>query len=89
MFQKFINMKRKITKNTQKGKEEKTTFTEELEYRFSPSELDYKAKKCKRCFYIHKKYKVSDGGRPPPVFSSLDSNQKPYYQSINTKDWCD
>ena len=59
------------------------------EYNFSPSELDYKAKKCKRCFYIHKKYKISDGGRPPPVFSSLDANQKPYYQKLNTKEWCE
>lgn len=58
------------------------------EYNFSPSELDYKAKKCKRCFYIYKKYKISDGGRPPPVFSSLDANQKPYYQKLNTKEWC-
>lgn len=59
------------------------------EYNFSPSELDYKAKKCRRCFYIHKKYKISDGGRPPPVFSSLDANQKPYYQKLNTKEWCE
>jgi hypothetical protein len=60
-----------------------------IEYNFSPSELDYKAKKCRRCFYIHKKYKISDGGRPPPVFSSLDANQKPYYQKLNTKEWCE
>jgi len=59
------------------------------EYNFSPSELDYKAKKCRRCFYIYKKYKISDGGRPPPVFSSLDANQKPYYQKLNTKEWCE
>ena len=26
-------------------------------YYLAPSELDYKAKKCKRCFYIHKKNK--------------------------------
>ena len=30
---------------------EKPTLTEEVKYKFSPSELDYKAKKCKRCFY--------------------------------------
>jgi len=89
MFQRFINMKGGLIKNTKKINKGKPTLTEEVEYKFSPSELDYKAKKCKRCFYIHKKYKVSDGGRPPPVFSSLDSNQKPYYQSINTKDWCE
>ena len=29
------------------------------EYNFSPSELDYKAKKCRRCFYI---YKNNPGG---------------------------
>lgn len=59
-----------------------------MEYNFSPSELDYQPKKCHRCYYISKKFKLSDGGRPPPVFSSLDANQKPYYKSINSKDWC-
>ena len=59
------------------------------EYTFSPSELDYQAKKCQRCYYISKKFKLSDGGRPPPVFSSLDANQKPYYKKINTKKWCE
>ena len=29
-----------------------------IEYSFSPSELDYKAKKCSRCFYIHKHNKI-------------------------------
>ena len=33
----------------------------EKEYLFSPSELDYKAKKCPRCFYIDRseKYRIS------------------------------
>ena len=30
-------------------------------YYLAPSELDYKAKKCKRCFYIYKKDKISSG----------------------------
>ena len=47
------------------------------EYSFSPSELDYKAKKCPRCFYILKNYKITPGDRPPPVFSSFDAVQKP------------
>ena len=55
-----------------------------MEYNFSPSELDYQPKKCHRCYYISKKFKLSDGGRPPPVFSSLDANKKPYYISINS-----
>ena len=43
----------------------------EKEYLFSPSELDYKAKKCPRCFYISKHYKINAGDRPPPVFLVL------------------
>ena len=58
------------------------------EYSFSPSELDYKAKKCKRCFYIHKNHKINAGDRPPPVFSSFDAAQKPYFKTTNTKSWC-
>ena len=46
---------------------------------FSPSELDYKAKKCQRCFYISKKYKISPGDRPPPVFSNFDVVQKNFF----------
>ena len=42
-----------------------------------------------RCYYLNKRFKLSDGGRPPPVFSSLDANQKPYYKNINTKNWCE
>jgi hypothetical protein len=60
-----------------------------IEYTFSPSELDYQAKKCQRCYYINKRFRLSDGGRPPPVFSSLDANQKPYYKNLNIKDWCE
>ena len=60
-----------------------------VEYSFSPSELDYKAKKCPRCFYIHKHYKINPGDRPPPVFSSFDAVQKPYFKTTNTKTWCD
>ena len=43
-------MKGELIKNTKKVNKEKPTLTEEVEYKFSPSELDYKAKKCKRCF---------------------------------------
>ena len=60
-----------------------------LEYSFSPSELDYKAKKCPRCFYIHKHFKINPGDRPPPVFSSFDAVQKPYFKKTNTRTWCD
>ena len=60
-----------------------------IEYSFSPSELDYKAKKCSRCFYIHKHNKINPGDRPPPVFSSFDAVQKPYFKKTNTKSWCD
>ena len=60
-----------------------------VEYSFSPSELDYKAKKCPRCFYIHKHNKINPGDRPPPVFSSFDAVQKPYFKTTNTKTWCD
>ena len=59
------------------------------EFSFSPSELDYKAKKCPRCFYILKKYKITPGDKPPPVFSSFDSVQKPYFKTTNTKSWCE
>ena len=52
-----------------------------VEYSFSPSELDYKAKKCPRCFYIHKHHKINPGDRPPPVFSSFDAVQKPYFST--------
>ena len=59
------------------------------EYFFSPSELDFKAKKCKRCFYILKKNKISAGDRPPPVFSSFDVVQKNYFKNKNCKDLTD
>ena len=57
------------------------------EYLFSRSELDYKPKKCSRCYYILKRYKISPGDRPPPVFSSFDAVQKPYFKNTNTKSW--
>ena len=60
-----------------------------MEYIFSPSELDYKPKKCSRCYYISKHFKIDPGDRPPPVFSSFDAAQKPYFKKINTKKWCD
>ena len=49
----------------------------DIEYSFSPSELDYKAKKCPRCYSLSKHYKITPGDRPPPVFSTFDSVQKP------------
>jgi len=58
------------------------------EYLFSPSELDYKPK-CKRCFYLLKKYKLSLGDFPPPVFSSFDVVQKDYFLNKNTSDVTD
>ena len=58
------------------------------EYQFSPSELDFQTK-CKRCFYVKKKFSIKSDKGPPRVFSSLDSKQKPYYKEINTKDWCE
>lgn len=56
---------------------------------FAPSELDYKAKKCLRCFYINKKHKISSGNFPPPVFSSFDVCQTNYFKSKNIKDLTD
>ena len=57
-----------------------------MSYLFSPSELDYKAKKCQRCFYILKKYKISPGDKPPPVFSNFDVVQKNYFKELNSKE---
>jgi hypothetical protein len=57
-----------------------------MNYLFSPSELDYKAKKCQRCFYILKKYKINPGDKPPPVFSNFDVVQKNYFKNLNSKD---
>ena len=59
----------------------------DIEYSFSPSELDFKAKKCPRCYYISKHYKINPGDRPPPVFSTFDAVQKPYFKTTDTKDW--
>ena len=58
-------------------------------YYLAPSELDYKAKKCKRCFYIYKKNKISSGNFPPPVFSSFDVCQTNYFKSKNCSDLTD
>ena len=58
-------------------------------YYLAPSELDYKAKKCKRCFYIHKKERISSGNFPPPVFSSFDVCQTNYFKSKNCSDLTD
>ena len=33
----------------------------------APSELDYKPKKCERCFYLEKNYKIAPKDFPPPV----------------------
>ena len=60
-----------------------------IEITFAPSELDYKAKKCLRCFYIHKKYRISSGSFPPPVFSSFDVCQTNYYKAKNCSDLTD
>ena len=60
-----------------------------MDYLFSPSELDYKAKKCQRCFYISKKYKIFPGDRPPPVFSNFDVVQKNYFKNLSSKDLTD
>ena len=57
-------------------------------YQFSPSELDYKPK-CRRCFYLLKKHKLSLGNFPPPVFSSFDVVQKGYFLNKNTSDVTD
>ena len=58
-------------------------------YTLAPSELDFKAKKCKRCFYIHKKNRLSSGNFPPPVFSSFDVCQTNYFKSKNCSDLTD
>lgn len=52
----------------------------------APSDLDYAPLKCKRCFYLKKKEKLSPGGFPPPVFSNFDVVQKDYFKKLNTKD---
>ena len=52
----------------------------------APSDLDYTPLKCKRCFYLKKKEKLSPGGFPPPVFSNFDVVQKDYFKTLSTKD---
>lgn len=52
----------------------------------APSELDYKPKKCPRCFYLEKNKKISPKNFPPPVFSRFDVVQQAYYKDKNTSD---
>ena len=52
----------------------------------APSELDYKPKKCPRCFYLEKNKKISPKDFPPPVFSRFDVVQQAYYKDKNTSD---
>ena len=52
----------------------------------APSELDYKAKKCHRCFYLEKNKKIATKAFPPPVFSRFDVVQQAYYKDKNTSD---
>ena len=52
----------------------------------APSELDYKPKKCPRCFYLEKNKKISTKAFPPPVFSRFDVVQQAYYKDKNTSD---
>ena len=52
----------------------------------APSELDYKAKKCQRCFYLEKNKKIATKAFPPPVFSRFDVVQQAYYKDKNTSD---
>ena len=52
----------------------------------APSELDYKPKKCQRCFYLEKNYKIGPKDFPPPVFSRFDVVQQAYYKDKNTSD---
>ena len=52
----------------------------------APSELDYKPKKCPRCFYLEKNNKISPKDFPPPVFSRFDIVQQAYYKDKNTSD---
>ena len=52
----------------------------------APSELDYKPKKCQRCFYLEKNHKIGPKDFPPPVFSRFDIVQQAYYKDRNTSD---
>ena len=52
----------------------------------APSELDYKPKKCQRCFYLEKNHKIGPKDFPPPVFSRFDVVQQAYYKDKNTSD---
>ena len=54
---------------------------------FAPSELDYKAKKCPRCYYLEKNNKISPKSFPPPVFSNFDVVQQDYFKDKDTSDF--
>lgn len=56
------------------------------EITLAPSELDYKAKKCPRCFYLDKIKKITPKSFPPPVFSRFDVVQQAYFKDKNTSD---
>ena len=57
--------------------------------KYSPSELDYAAKKCQRCFYLKKINNIELNDFPPPVFSSFDVVQQAYFKNYTTKDLTD
>jgi hypothetical protein len=52
----------------------------------APSELDYKAKRCPRCYYLDKVKKIAPKSFPPPVFSRFDVVQQAYFKDKNTSD---
>ena len=56
---------------------------------FAPSELDYKARKCQRCYYLEKVNKISPKSFPPPVFSNFDVVQQAYFKDKDTSDFID
>ena len=50
----------------------------------APSSLDYKVKKCPRCFYLERKLNIAVHSFPPPVFSNFDVAQQNYFKNLNT-----
>lgn len=92
-------MKKLTEKNIQKKKKEKLNKVDIISSLpmnnskdenkilvLAPSELDYKAKKCHRCFYLEKNKKIATKAFPPPVFSRFDVVQQAYYKDKNTSD---
>ena len=92
-------MKKLTEKNIQKKKKEKLNKVDIISSLpmnnskdenkilvLAPSELDYKAKKCHRCFYLEKNRKIATKAFPPPVFSRFDVVQQAYYKDKNTSD---